>query len=149
MKLKLAALTCILSTSSFATGLIPEAVCTGTVDGMELHLSVHVNGDVNYCEDRMDPNVAITMTTIEEDEIETNVILGEMKVSETEAGSVVTVIPRSGIEGASFVYTINGVPGSGEGVLSTPAEPEYEIPAETVTFQCEFPHYHMECHLDL
>ena len=155
MKLKAALLAATISTSSFATALMPEAECSANVDGQLIQLSVHVNGEVNYCGDEMDPNVAITMTSElvesgEEGMSETHVVLGTMNVETGENGeSIVTVKPTGGPEGASFVYTIDGVPGEGIGTLTSPAEPEYDIEEEIITFQCEFPSYHMECHLDM
>lgn len=149
MKLKAALLATTISTSSFATGLIPEAICTGTQDGETITMIVHVNGDVNYCEDRIDTEVVLTTQAEFHEGLETYAMIGKMEVTDTDAGTVVKVTPKTGYEGMSFTYTMTTNPGSGEGILVTPAEPEYDIEEETVTFQCDYPHYTMECHLDM
>ncbi|MBD64710.1 MAG: hypothetical protein CME62_05860 [Halobacteriovoraceae bacterium] len=151
MKLKTAALVSLVSLSSFATGLMPEAICTGAdmpyngVEPGKFELIVHVNGEVNYCKNKIDSNVAISIIAEGPEGNDVSVMLGKMKVKQTPSGNMVTITPKTSPKGMSFKYTIAGVPGRGEGVLTTPAEPEYGIQAETIKMDCEFPHYIMDC----
>ncbi len=134
----------LASMSSFATGLVEEAVCKGKFieAGYQADVKVvtYVNPQ-NWCgSTKVDSRSVVAITTLEGTDQGPELILTTMEVTQTSSDvEVITfTAPLTENENFKLQYSIQGVPGKGKATISFGTD-------EVAELECSFIEYQMDC----
>lgn len=137
MKILISTLFAFSSLNLLAAPLVVEAKCEGRHEGERIKIEAFVN-PMNWCE----PETSDTSSVIIISSAAGNhVYRSTVEETETEETVQITHSSANTFEQIRFTYSIEGIPGKGQGNLlkTTPNE------TTTVRLKCVFPEYDLDC----